>query len=373
MHLRVNRENLEKNLAHLSRIVTGKGYSPSLNGIMFVLENQQLTLMATDGELALRLSMPLEESKDEGTCLLPARQVYDLVKNLKSPEIELSKNLNKAIVEISDYNTDTKSSTSSSYKIRPFEQNDFPAFPAHEPSSLTLDSQYLLDSVKRVSKSAARDASRPILTGMKLEAANNELVLVATDSFRMAVDRQKLSKQEFSLTVPAHTLSELVRILSARKIKEVSISSTNHQVVFEALDIALASRLLQGNFPPYKTLLPENLAYEIEIDRVELLEAVQRASLFCTSGDALKFHFSANQLELIGENPELGSSKETLTTKCPQIDLEIGFNPGYLKEGLENFTTSTILFGLNDVAKPGLLQSKDQSFQYLIMPMRLGL
>ncbi|MEA2484215.1 MAG: polymerase subunit beta, partial [Thermoleophilaceae bacterium] len=233
-----------------------------------------------------------------------------------------------------------------------------------------------IDTVARVGRAASRDEARPHLTGVLVTASGNELRMVATDSYRLAVKETKLESAlegELEVNVPVRALQELTRIASADGAETIEIAALENQVVFSAGDVVLSSRLIEGRFPNYKQLLPETYEHELRLSRAEVLDVVKRISLMAQKNAPLRMKFEDGGLEVSAETPDIGEASESLPAPFKGETLEIGFNPEFLTDGLDSAESDELIFKLISPHRPGLIQSGDDGgFIYLVMPVRLN-
>jgi DNA polymerase-3 subunit beta len=207
-------------------------------------------------------------------------------------------------------------------------------------------------------------------------ASGNELRMVATDSYRLAVKETKLEAAidgDLEVNVPVRALQELSRVASADGVEQIEITAKENQVIFRAGDVVLSSRLIEGRFPNYKQLLPETYEHELRLSRAELLDVVKRISLMAQKNAPLRMKFDEGQVTVSAETPDTGDAQEALPAPFKGETLEIGFNPEFLQDGLDSAESDELIFKLISPHRPGLIQSGDEGgFIYLVMPVRLN-
>jgi DNA polymerase-3 subunit beta len=233
-----------------------------------------------------------------------------------------------------------------------------------------------VETVERVARSASRDETRPHLTGVLVSASGTELRMVATDSYRLSVKETKLEAAidgELEANVPARTLQELARIAGAEGPETIATTALENQVVFTCGDVVLSSRLVEGRFPNYRQLLPETYEHELRVSRREILDVVRRIGLLAQKNVPLRMAFSDGQLEVSAQTPDVGQASETIPVPFKGELLEIGFNPEFIRDGLESAETDELVLKLISPLRPGLIESGDDGgFIYLVMPIRLN-
>jgi DNA polymerase-3 subunit beta len=200
--------------------------------------------------------------------------------------------------------------------------------------------------------------------------------MIATDSYRLSVKETTLEQPiegSIEANVPARTLQELSRIATGEGAEEIAIAALEHQVIFTAGDVVLSSRLVEGRFPNYKQLLPETFEHELHVNGPELLEVVRRISLLAQKNAPLRMRFTEGALEISAQTPDVGEASEALPAPFKGEPLEIGFNPEFLRDGLDSAESEDLILKLISPLRPGLIQSGDDGgFTYLVMPIRLN-
>jgi DNA polymerase-3 subunit beta len=231
-------------------------------------------------------------------------------------------------------------------------------------------------TISRVARSASKDETRPILTGILMSASGQELRMVATDSYRLSVMETALEaplQGSIEANVPARALQELVRVAQQTEPAEIAVSVDQSQVVFEVGDVVLSSRLIEGQFPNYRQLLPESVEHELRFSSSELADVVRRVSLLAQKNTPLRLSFREGELTVSAQTPDVGEASETIPVDFHGEQFEIGFNPEFLRDGLDSVDSDELVVKLISPLRPGLIESSDGGgFVYLIMPIRLN-
>jgi DNA polymerase-3 subunit beta len=357
-------------LQTVSRVASTRSAVQALSGVQIAAGGNGdagVELRATDMEVGLRV--PLQATIDRpGTVVLPARLLLDVVRTLRSGDVSLELRPTEQDVEIVG--------GTARFHIRTLRSEDFPPLP--EPGGdqvVAMPAPAFVDTIARVSRSASRDETRPILTGILVSASADELRMVATDSYRLSVKETRLEAPldgGFEANVPARALEELGRLVRD-DVEEIRIGVRANQVVFEVGGVALSSRLIDGQFPNYRQLLPEAYEHELTVSREELLEVVRRISLMAQKNAPLRLSFSEGEVKVSAQTPDVGEASEPLPIPFAGEPFEIGFNPDFLTVGLESAGADDVVLKLISPLRPGLVESADASgFLYLIMPIRLN-
>jgi DNA polymerase-3 subunit beta len=217
---------------------------------------------------------------------------------------------------------------------------------------------------------------RPILTGVLFQAEGTMLTMVATDSYRLSVKHTELETslpEPIEANVPARALRELARIVTQGGTEEVAMSLARNQAVFMTGSVVLFSRLIEGQFPSWRQLIPELFEHEVRLPREELLEVARRVSQLAQRNAPLRFTFGEGELTVAAETPEVGDASEPLPAPYSGEPLEIAFNPQFLIEGLESVGGDELVMKLSSPLRPGLLEPAGRDdFSYLVMPIRLN-
>jgi DNA polymerase-3 subunit beta len=327
----------------------------------------KVELQATDMELGIRVATTASTERD-GAAVVPGRLLLDVVRSLPKDELSLEYRSSQQDVEVV--------SGTAKFHLRTLPLEDFPKLPEPAGSTMQVPSRAFVETINRVARSASRDETRPHLTGVLVSAAGQELRMVATDSYRLSVKETSLEQPldgELEANVPARTLQELGRIAGTESEGTIEIAALENQVVFTVGDTVLSSRLVEGRFPNYRQLLPESFEHELRLSTAEVLEVVRRISLLAQKNAPLRMAFSEGTLEVSAQTPDVGEASESLPVPFTGEPLEIGFNPEFLRDGLDSAESDELVFKLISPLRPGLIQSGDDGgFTYLVMPIRLN-
>jgi DNA polymerase-3 subunit beta len=367
LKLSTNRGELVSKLSVVSRAVSTRAATQALSGILLTASEGGVELAATDGEMGLRTAMaaPVEAP---GSVLLPGRLLAELARSLGEDAVEIESRQSERDVEIR--------SGSSSFHLRVLPAEDFPQLPAQGEEPLKIPATALAETVELVAPAASRDDMRPVLTGVLVSASAEEMTMVATDSYRLAVKRTELEQGiggELEANIPARALRELGRIVAAEEIDEVAVSLLPNQAVFGAGGILLSTRLIDGQFPNFRQLLPESYEHDVRLPRPEFLEVTRRVSQLAQRNAPLRLSFSSGELKVSASTPDVGDAEETMPAAFEGEALEIGFNPEFLRDGIESVAGDEVMLRLISPLRPGLLQPVDnEDFRYLVMPIRLN-
>jgi DNA polymerase III subunit beta len=364
----LERDVLLAQLQTVSRVASTRSAIQALSGVQLLASSPNSELRATDMDVGLRVPLQAEVDR-EGVVVLPARLLLDVVRSLPAAQTSLELRAAEQDVELISGNA--------IFHIRTLRTEDFPPFPEPDSASaVELPAEAFISTALKVAGSASRDETRPVLTGILVSASERELRMVATDSYRLSVKQTTLETplaSAFEVNVPARALQELARLVTHTEDDQLSVSVRQNQVLFTLGRVVLSSRLIDGQFPNYRQLLPETFEHELRLDGSEPTEVVRRISLLAQKNAPLRLAFKAGELTVSAQTPDVGEALESLPVAFAGEALEIGFNPEFLRAGLEAIEQGDVLLKLISPLRPGLIEAADESrFQYLIMPIRLN-
>jgi DNA polymerase-3 subunit beta len=367
LKLTTKRDELVSRLSIVSRAVSTRAATQALSGILLTASDDSVALAATDGEMGLRTALQADVSSG-GSALLPGRLLSELARSLADETVEIELRESERDVEIR--------SGGSSFHLRVLPAEDFPKLPEEGSEPLKIPAAALAETVELVARAASRDDMRPVLTGVLVTAAGQEMTMVATDSYRLAVKRTELESAiggELEANIPAKALRELGRLVAGAELEEVAVSLLPNQAVFKAGRILLNTRLIDGQFPNFRQLLPESYEHDVRLPRPEFLDVVRRVSQLAQRNAPLRLSFSQGELKVSASTPDVGDAEETMPAAFEGEPLEIGFNPEFLRDGIESVAGDEVMLRLISPLRPGLLQPVDnEDFRYLVMPIRLN-
>ncbi len=368
MKISLERDVLLAQLQTVSRVASTRSAIQALSGVQLTAHQDGSELRATDMDVGLRVPLEADVTR-EGTVVLPARLMLDVVRSLPATTVTVELRSAEQDVEVMSGNA--------RFHIRILRGDDFPPFPEPEPeTAVEVPADAFVSTAQKVAGSASRDETRPVLTGILVSASERELRMVATDSYRLSVKETTLETplaSGFEVNVPARALQELARLVGHGEDGSLSISVRQNQVLFTLGRVILSSRLIDGQFPNYRQLLPETFEHELRLAGGEFTDVVRRVSLLAQKNAPLRLAFAPGELTVSAQTPDVGEASESLPVAFQGELLEIGFNPEFLRAGLEAIDEGDVLLKLISPLRPGLIEAADESrFRYLIMPIRLN-
>jgi DNA polymerase III subunit beta len=360
-----DRESLARALGTVSRIATSRGGIRILECVRLGSDsgNNSLTLAATDTELSCRRSVAVE-ALEPGVVVVPARSLFEIVRAIGGDTVTLAHDPATGILRVTDGLSD--------YKLNTHDSVDFPALPIYAGGvEIELDRPLFIAAAARVVGAASTDASRPVYTGVHMSIGRGEITVAATDGYRLATTTTALrtSGEPTEALIPARALQELSRLNAADDSLRVTL--TPNLIAFEQRDVVLTSRRLDGKPQSHEHLLAAPFTHHATLARRELLAAVNRAAVIVNRGSPIELSFTAEELHLRVRTPELGEANECVELLAPGPTMRIGFNPQYLRDGLELVEGDEVGFKMNDGLGPVVLHGQQADFAYLLAPRRL--
>ena len=345
------------------RAVSGRGGMPGLAGVRAELSGDTLTLTGSDLDLTISIAVTVSGESD-GVAVIPARLATDIVKALEPGAVSFA---------AADESLSIAAGRSE-FSIRLIAGDEFPQLSELGSESVSLSSEQLAEALKQVVLAASSDDSRPILTGVLLAAEADGLRLVATDSFRLAmrdVAGVSVLDEGQSVLIPSRALGELNRILGQGEAVELKLG--DREASFEVGDVKLVTRLIEGEFPNYRGLIPESHPNLLTVDRSSLLDALRRVKLLARESTPIRLEITDGSVELVAITQDVGTARESVEGSYNGNDLTVAFNPQFLLEGIEVATGDEISLATIDELKPAVVRSVgSDEFLYLIMPVRVS-
>ena len=364
MKFRCERDELVEAVSAAGRAVTSRGSSlPVLSGIRFELTNGRLRLTGSDLDTTILVDQDVTGDED-GVAVIPAKLIGDIARSLPAGKVEIAVEGDEARI----------TANRAQFTMRTIPATEFPRLPEPGEDAVAIPAAVFAEALRQVTVAASTEETRPILTGVQMSAENGGLRLVATDSYRLAVrdlPGTSVLNEGQSVLVPSSALKELGRLLSGAE--EVKLHLGERDATFTVGTNRLTTRLIEGEFPNYRGLIPASQPNRLTVAREPLLEAVRRMRLLATDATPVRLVMSAEGLELVAIAQEVGQAHESLDAKYEGTELTVAFNPEYLIAGIEVTPGDEVTLETTDAMKPALLRSIDSNdFLYLLMPVRVS-
>ena len=359
-------ENLIKGLQAVSHLAGKNANLPILNNVLICAENGRITLTTTNLEIGISCKVR-GKVEIEGKCTVQARLLTDFINLLPKDNVVIELEDDKLKIECANDKT----------SINTLSYEDFPLLPGvDKKNEYFLKTNTLRGALLKTVFAVALDSTRPEISGTFLNIKDKKIILVGTDSYRLAEKVINLEESigDNKIIIPIETVQEIIRIVSDTSEENVKLYVDENQILFEADGIELVSRLTEGSYPDYKQIIPTESKTKIEVGVSELTQAIKRTSLFCKPGiNDVKLSFipDKNEIVLMSTSNQLGENITTVQAKIEGIENEITFNYRYLLDGLANLGNSNLILEINDNASPGLIKSdNDKDYVYIIMPIK---
>ena len=375
MKFKINQDHFSNGLQQVLNVVASRSTMPILSNVLIEAEEGHISLTTTNLDLGIRCRIKADVSVT-GSITLPVRKLATIVKELP---------VNEVFLETNKSNQAKITSGGSLFKIMGIGSEEFPPLPTFENRKVfELSQDEIVNMLKSVSYAQSTDENRYILNGVYFNFVDERLTLVATDGRRLGLTGLELEVSEEnagSLILPAKTVAELERLMG--KGEKVNIAFNDRQAAFEiGLDEAsgsglvdhlyLVSKIVEGNYPNYRQVIPKETEHRVKIERELMLECVHRAALVTSDkSNSVRIKVSKNLLEISGQSTEYGESHESMAIAYDGPEVQVAFNPQFLMEPLKALTKDEVFFEFKDELSPGLFKTLD-NFICVIMPLRLN-
>jgi DNA polymerase-3 subunit beta len=364
MKFSVSKDKLLEGLSIVQNVVSTRTTLPILSNVLLQASEGQIRLTTTDLDVGVRGSVEAQVERS-GATTLPARRLFSIVRELPAAEI---------YVDVDSKNLASIRSGPSYFKILGLPEEEFPPLPRFDDAKLfTIAQKDLKDGLKKTSYAISTDETRYVLNGTLFSFKDNKLTLVATDGRRLALVDLELEfprSQEIDVIVPTKAVTELQRLVKDEG--DVKVSIGENQIAFEINQTLLVSKLIEGNYPNYRQVIPSEAKERITLERETLLNAVRRVALLASEkSNSVKLSFSKGNIDIVATTPEVGEARESLVAMYKGREFSIAFNPEFLMAPLRNLSTDEVYLDLIDEMSPGVIKIAGP-FLYVLMPMRLN-
>jgi DNA polymerase-3 subunit beta len=370
----VSSSGLLSHLQAISRAIASKSPMPILDNFLFSLEGQKLTITASDTEVTMITTLDLETIEGEGNIAMPSKILLETLK--KFPEQPLNFEIDDETMAVDIITEKGK------FSVVGQNGDDFPALPQideDKASNLQLPADTLLTGIVKTYFATAEDELRPVMNGILFEFTPDNMTFVASDSHKL-VRYQRLDVKtdyEASFILPKKPASLLKNVLP-KEDGEVAVAFDDQNAYFTMQNFRLVCRLVEGNYPSYNAVIPQDNPNKVVVDRVDLFNTLGRVSLFASQASNLvKLHLGTNEMVVSAQDIDFSiSAHEKLGCQYEGDEMEIGFKSGFLADILENISSSDIVLELSDPARAGIFvpfdKSENEDELMLLMPMMIN-
>lgn len=375
MKLTCLQENLSRALNTVGRAVATRTTLPITQNVLISTDQSKLKLTATNLEIAISTWMGAD-IEEEGSITIPARLLTEFVNSLPSERIEITSTEQPKGLDLQCARFNAH--------INGTDADEFPPVPSVDSGVMArMESKDLKKAISHVAFAAATEESRPVLTGTKVDMSDQKVVFAAADGFRLAVYNAALAEavsEDTSFIVPARSLQEVNRAIGGQGSPvEFTVTPSKSQVLFRLDDIEIVSQLIQGTFPDYAQLIPQNYGARVIMKREEFLRVTRSASIFARDGSGIVRLEVSNEegeearLKVSSRAEELGDNEGSVDAKIEgeNAETKIAFNSKYLSEVLDNLLEDEVALETTTSSSPGVIRPVDSDNEYLhvVMPM----
>ena len=368
MNISISKDQIIAGLQAVQNVVSSRTTLPILSNVLIRAEGNQVEFTATDLDVTVACKVEAKVNQPGGTTL-PAKKLFGIVRELNG-EIE---------IEVDEKNQASIRSGSSFFKIHGLAAEEFPPLPKFiDAKKLTIAQARLRGMFRKTSFAVSTDESRYVLNGILISLKEGKMTLVATDGRRLALVDEEVEINESGaeeVIVPAKAVTELNRLLQENG--DVELKFGENQASFTLKNeggnsVLLITKMIEGNYPNYRQVIPGEAKERIGMMREELVQAVRRAEIMTSEkANSVKLTFEKNVLTITANSPEVGEARETMAINYKGKEIAIAFNPKYLIDPLNALTEDEIFFELIDELSPGVIKINGP-FLYVVMPMRLN-
>lgn len=362
MKVTVSRDNLLLGLRRVGPFVGSRTTLPILNNVLIVAEGSSLTLSTTDMEVSIRTSVPafVEEG---GSTTLPAKKFASIAGALPEGDV---------VISMDEGNLTKLRCGRSSFKIVGLDPKDFPEDKEFtEEWSFTLPANDLRKCLAKVSYSRSLDESHHVLAGVLMSVREGMLSIAATDGRRLALIERSLEEDtapDGDVILPSKIVSELSKLLTGEE--KVCVKLSDSRAVFECADMVIGSKLVEGNYPNYRQVIPENFAHSVAIPRVTFEHVLSRVALVVSDSSAsILLTLQDSVMNISASSAEVGEAEEPMDISYEGEKFEMSFNPDFFRDPLRELDCDQLIMQFNDGYSPVALAG-DEGFIYVVMPMR---
>ena len=366
MKLKVKQKDFYEGIQTVSKAVSAKTTLPILSGILLETEKNKIKLVGTDLEIGIECFVEAEIIS-EGDIVLPAKYLTSIIRELPSEEIILTSEESNNTAQIKCGN--------SQFNIHGSPTDEFPLLPEVESGiNFSIAQEKLKAIINQIEFAVSDDESKPFLNGGLMLVEDKSIKLAATDTYRLAYREDELDNQDLEvdeLIIPSKTLSELSKLLADTE-DEVKISITENQALFNFSGISIVSRLIEGQFPNYKQVIPDQNTTTATVDKKRLLSATKRAALLAKQdSNIIKINLKSDKLIITANTPEVGQAYEEVPIELQGEETEIAFNAKYLIDCLKVISDEEVNLELSGSLSPGVIKTTTEAeYIYVIMPVR---
>ena len=364
MNIICSKQKLQEGISIVTKAITGKTTMPVLEGIYIQANKEGLTLIGSDMDVSIETKVEADVIK-EGSIVIDSKIFSEIIRKLPNSDVK---------IEISENDLIQITCEKSVFNLVFMNPSDYPSLPSiNEDLSVEVPQNLLKNMIKGTSFAIAQDEARPILQGILFEVKNRELNLVALDGYRLAVRSELLDVDDnIEVVIPGKTLNEVSKILEDND-DIVKITFTNNHILFNVNNTKIISRLLDGKFVNYVSLLPQEYKLLVNVKKQDLQQGIERASLMAKDGNSNLIRLDVQEDTLvITSNSQLGKVREEVNINLQGDGVQIAFNSRYLLDVLKNMEEEDVVVEMTSSVSPCVIRGKySNNAKYLVLPVRV--
>lgn len=364
MKFSISKESFLTALQQVQHVVSTRTTLPILSNVLIKAGKGQIQFATTDLDVGISGTVTADV-QETGATTLPARKLVSIIRELPADEVD---------VAVDEKNVAHIRSGPSYFKVMGLAHDEFPPLPSFDDArEFKLEQRVLKDCLRKTSYSISTDETRYVLNGILCSFKESMLTMVATDGRRLAMVEQEVEfpqSHEVDIIIPTKAVSEIQRLLGDEG--EVTLKVGAGQIGFDLGNYFLASKLIEGNYPNYRQVIPGESKERIALEREPLLRMLGRVSLLLSDkSNSVKLHFTRDNLEMVANSPDVGEARESVPISYKGTEMTIAFNPEFFMAPLRNLVSDEVHLHLIDEISPGVLRS-GSNFLYVLMPMRVN-
>ena len=366
MKVTCNTNELNKILQTAQHAIISKPSTPIFSGFHLEAAGNKLEVQGMDLNMAISCTMEAQVEAP-GEIVVSAKQLGDLIRKLAGDEVTLERQDSSAL---------KVTSGKSEFRLLLMNEEDYPKFPLFQgDKNIVIEDEKIKELIKKTIFACAADESRPLFTGILVEIENEKITFVGTNTHRLAIKTLPLPGAEnMSVIIPSKVLTEISRVLGGDVPQTVQMALLNNQIMVSIDDVKIVSRLIEGKFPNYRSVIPPSFAVTATVNIRELAGAVERVALFSNENDysIIKVNIKEGEIIITSSSPELGAGREVIAAATTGGELNVAFNSKYILDILKNLDASEAEISLNTYLKPVRVQAPGQEdYTYIVTPVRV--
>lgn len=367
MIITCNTSELNKAIQTAQRAISSKPSTPIFSCIHLLTRDNKLIVQGMDLNMAISSTIEAEIT-ESGEIVVNAKHISELIRKLTSETVTISKNTENKTIKVA--------SGSSEYQLLLMNEDDYPKFPEVDgQQSITIEDEKIKELIKKTIFSCSTDEARPLFTGILVEAKDDKITFVGTNTHRLAVKYlPQPTNEPMSMIIPSKVLNEISRNLTGNMPQEVKISLLNNQIMIVIDDVIIVSRLIEGKFPDYNKVIPAKFAVKCQVNAKDLAAAVERIALFSTEGDysTVKMSIDKGEVTLTSSSADVGTGKEVLPCSTEGDALNVAFNAKYILDILKNVEAEEVILSMNTSLSPVCITAPaEENYIYIVTPVRV--